>query len=141
MATVKGIPSTMKLLLASATGKHYELEVKEVYVETEDGDIGVLPGHQPEFYSIGSGFITCKTVEGEEVRKLLYSGFVQIEPDAVRVGVQEIYEPAEVNRTQVEKEIEQLRERLSTLSEEETEAKAQIEREIRRKEELLKKAL
>jgi len=140
MATVKGIPSTMKLLLASATGKHYELEVKEVYVETEDGDIGVLPGHQPEFYSIGSGFVTCKTANGEELKKLLYSGFVQIEPDAVRIGVQEIYEPGEVNEALIEKEIGELKEKLASLSEEEEEARALIEREIRRKEELLKKA-
>jgi len=140
MATVKGIPTTMKLLLASATGKHYELEVKEVYLETEDGDLGVLPGHQPELYSIGAGFVICKTADGQEVKKLVYSGFAQIEPDVVRVGVQEIYEPGEVNVEEVEREIGQLRERLSALSEEEAEARSQIEREIRRKEELIKKA-
>ncbi|WP_457680321.1 ATP synthase F1 subunit epsilon [Thermovibrio sp.] len=140
MAAGKGIPATMKLQLASATGKHYELEVKEVYLETEDGDLGVLPGHQPELYSIGAGFVVCKTTDGEEVKKLVYSGFAQIEPDAVRVGVQEIYEPGEVKVEEVEKEIGKLREELSSLSEEETEARERIEREIRRKEELIKKA-
>ncbi len=140
MATVKGIPATIKLFLASATGKHYELEVKEVYVETEDGDLGVLPGHQPEFYSIGAGFVTCKTADGQEVKKLLYSGFVQIEPDAVRIGVQEIYEPSEVNVQEVEREIGELKEKLAALSEEETGAKKHMEREIRRREELIKKA-
>jgi F-type H+-transporting ATPase subunit epsilon len=140
MATVKGIPTTMKLQLASATGKHYELEVREVYLETEDGDLGVLPGHQPELYSIGAGFVICKTADGQEVKKLVYSGFAQIEPDIVRVGVQEIYEPGEVNVEEVEREIGQLKERLSALSEEEAETRSRIEREIRRKEELIKKA-
>jgi len=140
MATVKGIPTTMELQLASATGKHYELEVKEVYLETEDGDIGVLPGHQPELYSIGAGFVICKTTDGQEVKKLVYAGFAQIEPDVVRVGVQEIYEPGEVDIEAIEREIGQLKEKLTALSAEETEARARIEREIRRKEELIKKA-
>ncbi len=139
MATVRGIPSVMKLQLASATGKHYELEVKEVYIETEDGDLGVLPGHQPELYSIGAGYVICKTTGGEEVRKLLYSGFVQIEPEVVRIGVQEIYEPQEVSAEEVEKEIGNLKEKLSQLSEEEEEARTLVEREIKRKEELLKR--
>ncbi|MEO2066291.1 MAG: ATP synthase F1 subunit epsilon [Desulfurobacteriaceae bacterium] len=140
MATVKGIPTTMKFQLASATGKHYEFEVREVYVETEDGDLGVLPGHQPEFYSVGAGFVVCRTADGQEVKKLLYSGFVQVEPNVVRIGVQEIYEPGEVNVELLEEEVSQLKEKLSSLSEEEEEARSQIEREIRRKEELIKKA-
>jgi F-type H+-transporting ATPase subunit epsilon len=140
MATVKGIPTVLKVQLASATGKHYELEAKEVYLETEDGDLGVLPGHQPELYSMGAGFVVCKTADGQEVKKLVYAGFAQIEPDVVRVGVQEIYEPGEVDVEAVEKEIGQLKERLASLSEEEAETRARIEREIRRKEELIKKA-
>jgi len=67
MATVKGIPSVLKVQLASATGKHYELEAKEVYLETEDGDLGVLPGHQPELYSMGAGFVDGRRPGGQEV--------------------------------------------------------------------------
>jgi F-type H+-transporting ATPase subunit epsilon len=140
MATAKGIPDVMKLFLASATGKHYELEVKEVYLETEDGDLGVLPGHQPELYSIGAGFVVCKTADGEEIKKLLYSGFAQIEPDVVRIGVQEIYTPGEVDTASIEKEIGELKEKLSATSEEEEETRRHLEREIRRREELLGKA-
>jgi len=140
MATVKGIPAVLKVYLASATGRHYELEAKEVYLETEDGDLGVLPGHQPEFYSMGAGFVICKTADGQEFKKLVYAGFAQIEPDVVRVGVQEIYEPGEVDVEAVKREIDQLKEKLASLSEEEEEARARLEREIRRKEELIRKA-
>ena len=140
MAARKGLPTEMKFQLASATGKHYEAEAKEVYVETDDGDIGILPGHQPEFYSVGAGFVICKDVEGNEIKKLVYNGFVQIEPDAVRIGAQEIYEPGQVNVTKVEEELSSLREELSTLSEEELERKSEIEAEIKRKETLLRKA-
>ena len=140
MAARKGLPTEMKFHLASATGKHFEAEAKEVYVETDDGDLGILPGHQPEFYSIGAGFVVCKDKNGNEIKKLVYNGFVQIEPDAVRVGVQEIYEPGEVDIEAVEREISQLKERLSSLSEEEAESRSSIEAEIRRKEVLIRKA-
>jgi len=140
MAAKKGLPTEMKFQLASATGKHYEAEAKEVYVETDDGDLGVLPGHQPEFYSVGAGFVVCRDVNGNEIKKLVYNGFVQIEPDAVRIGVQEIYEPGQVDLEKVEKELTALREELSSLSEEEEERKGELEAEIRRKEALLRKA-
>ncbi len=140
MAAKKGVPTEIKFQLASATGKHYEAEAREIYVETDDGDLGILPGHQPEFYSIGAGFVVCKDKEGKELRKLVYNGFVQIEPDAVRVGVQEIYEPGEVDIEAVEREISQLKEKLASLSEEEVEARSSIETEIKRKETLIRKA-
>ena len=140
MAAKKGLPTEMKFQLASATGKHFEADAREVYVETDDGDIGVLPGHQPEFYSIGAGFVTCKDVNGNEIRKIVYNGFVQIEPDVVRVGVQEIYEPGQVDLKGVERELSALREELSSLGEEEVERREEIEAEIKRKETLLRKA-
>jgi len=140
MAAKKGLPTEMKFQLASATGKHFEADAREVYVETDDGDIGVLPGHQPEFYSIGAGFVTCKDVNGNEIRKIVYNGFVQIEPDVVRVGAQEIYEPGQVDLKGVERELSALREELSSLGEEEVERREEIEAEIKRKETLLRKA-
>jgi len=140
MAATKVIPAEMKLLLASATGKHYEVDAREVYVETDDGDLGVLPGHQPEFYSIGAGYVKCKAADGEEITKLVFNGFVQIEPDVVRIGVQEIYEPGEVDTAAVEAEIGKLKDELAALTEEEEEAKERIEREIRIRETLIRKA-
>ncbi|RUM44416.1 MAG: ATP synthase F1 subunit epsilon [Desulfurobacterium sp.] len=137
---VKGIPSEMKLFIASSTGKHLEVEAKEVYIETDDGDLGVLPGHQPEFYSVGAGFVKFKDKEGNEVTKLLFNGFVQIEPEVVRIGVQEIYEPGDVDVSSLEKEVEELKEKLASLSEEEVETRQHIESEIKARETLIKKA-
>jgi len=137
---VKGIPSEMKLFIASSTGKHLEVEAKEVYIETDDGDLGVLPGHQPEFYSVGAGFVKFKDKEGREVTKLLFNGFVQIEPEVVRIGVQEIYEPGDVDVSSLEKEVEELKEKLASLGEEEVETRQHIESEIKARETLIKKA-
>jgi len=140
MATVKGIPAEMDLLIASSTGEHIEAKVKEVYIETDDGDLGVLPGHQPEFYSVGAGFVRFKDVEGNEVTKILFKGFIQIEPDIVRIGVEDLYEPGEINVEEVGKEVAELKEKLSSLSEEEEEARRRLESEIEKRESLIRKA-
>ena len=140
MATVKGISTEMNLLIASSTGKHIETKVKEIYIETDDGDLGVLPGHQPEFYSVGAGFVKFKDSEGSEVTKILFKGFVQIEPDIVRIGVEDVYEPGEINVEEVGKKIAELKEKLSSLSEEEEEARYKLESEIAKRESLIKKA-
>lgn len=140
MATVRGIPAEMDLLIASSTGKHIEAKAKEIYIETDDGDLGILPGHQPEFYSVGAGFVKFKDNEGNEVTKILFKGFVQIEPDIVRIGVEDIYEPGEINVEEVEKKIAELKEKLSSLSEEEEEARHKLESEIAQRENLIKKA-
>jgi F-type H+-transporting ATPase subunit epsilon len=137
---IKGIPSEMKLFIASSTGKHIEVEAREVYIETDDGDLGVLPGHQPEFYSVGAGFVRFKDKDGNEVTKLLFNGFVQIEPEVVRIGVQEIYDPGEVDVSSVEKEVAELKEKLASLTEEDAEARQGIEAEIRMRETLIEKA-
>ena len=140
MATVKGISTEMNLLIASSTGKHIETKVKEIYIETDDGDLGILPGHQPEFYSVGAGFVKFKDSEGSEVTKILFKGFVQIEPDIVRIGVEDVYEPREINVEEVGKKIAELKEKLSSLSEEEEEARYKLESEIAKRESLIKKA-
>ncbi|GAB6076261.1 F0F1 ATP synthase subunit epsilon [Desulfurobacterium crinifex] len=140
MATVRGIPAEMDLLIASSTGKHIEAKAKEIYIETDDGDLGILPGHQPEFYSVGAGFVKFKDSEGNEVTKILFKGFVQIESDIVRIGVEDIYEPGEINVEEVEKKIAELKEKLSSLSEEDEEARHKLESEIAQRENLIKKA-
>ena len=140
MATVRGIPAEMDLLIASSTGKHVEAKVEEIYIDTDDGDLGILPGHQPEFYSVGAGFVKFKDSEGNEVTKILFKGFVQIEPEIVRIGVEDIYEPGEINVEEVGKKIAELKERLSSLSEEEEEARHKLESEIAKRESLIKKA-
>jgi F-type H+-transporting ATPase subunit epsilon len=139
MATKKGLPSELDFQLASSSGKHVEVKAKEVYIETDDGDIGVLPGHQPEFYSVSAGYVTCKAETGEEVKKLVYNAFVQIEPEAVRIGAEEIYEPEEVNPEDVEKEASELKEKLGSLSETESEEREKLKKQLQRKEALLRK--
>jgi F-type H+-transporting ATPase subunit epsilon len=140
MAVPKSFGDSLKLFIASSTGRHVEVETPEVYIETDEGELGVLPGHQPEFYSVSAGYVRFKEKDGGEVKKLVFNGFAQIEPDTVRIGAQEIYEDGEVDVSLVEREIEELKGKLSSLPEEEEEAKKKLEREISVRESLIRKA-
>ncbi len=131
---------SLELYIASLNGKQVKAKVKEVYVETADGIVGVLPGHQPEFYSVGAGTVTYKEEDGKEGTTVVYDGFVQIEPDAVRIGVKDIIEPSEINVEKIKAEIEELRSKAEGLSEEETEKIAEIEKEIEKRKSLISKA-
>jgi len=137
MAAKKGLPTELEFQLASSSGKHLSFKVKEVYAETDDGDIGILPGHQPEFYSISAGYVTCKKESGEEIRKLVYNGFIQIEPDVVRIGAEEIYDPNEISSEEIEKQISILKEKVGSLTEPEN--IEEIKKELSKKETLLRK--
>ncbi len=130
----------IELSIASLTGKHISLEVEEVYVETDDGVVGVLERHQPEFYSVGAGVVTYRDVEGNEGKTIVYDGFVQIEPDAVRIAVRDIMKASEIDVEKLKSEIETLRSRMESLTEEEYEKASEIEREIEKRESLISKA-
>lgn len=140
MATVRGIPTEMELFIASSTGKHVEAKTKTVYMEIDGDAIGILPKHQPEFYSVNNGIVKFKDSRDNDVTRILLNGFVQIEPDAVRIAVENIYEPEEINVEEVKKEIKDLKKKLSSLSTD-SKAEQELKSEIVQKEFLIKKAL
>ncbi|MEO2068778.1 MAG: F0F1 ATP synthase subunit epsilon [Desulfurobacteriaceae bacterium] len=140
MATVRGIPAEMDLLLASSTGKHIEAKVKEIYIETDDGDLGVLPGHQPEFYSVSAGVLKFKDVEGKEEEKVLFKGFVQIEPEIVRIGVEDFFDPNKLDVERIEKEISAIKEKLESLSPEGESIRGKLETVVAKLENLLERS-
>jgi F-type H+-transporting ATPase subunit epsilon len=132
--------TSIELHIASLSGKQIKASVKEVYVETADGVVGVLPGHQPEFYSVGAGTVKYIEENGKEGETVVYDGFVQIEPYAVRIGVKDIVKPSEINVQEIKAEIENLKAKIEGLSEEESEKISEIEKEIEKRESLISKA-
>ncbi|WP_457567772.1 FoF1 ATP synthase subunit delta/epsilon [Desulfurobacterium sp.] len=138
----KNTLTTVEVKLASLTGKHLSGNAKEVYVDMDDSMIGVLPGHQPEFYRFSAAAVSYITPEGKEEKCYAYDGFLEIEQDQVLIAVRDIFQPGEIKPEDVEKEIEKLQEELKNLpEEEEVEKKAKLEKEIEKKQYLLRKLL
>ncbi|WP_022846981.1 MULTISPECIES: ATP synthase F1 subunit epsilon [unclassified Desulfurobacterium] len=135
----KNILTAVEVRIASLTGKHISGIAKEVYVDMDNSVVGVLPGHQPEFYRFAAAAVTFITPDGKEEKCYAYDGFLEIEQDQVLIAVRDIFRPGEIATEDVEKEIRELEEELRNLPEEEVDKKVKLEREIEKKTYLLRK--
>lgn len=59
-------------------------KVSLVTLPTVQGEIGILPGHQPLYAQMASGELKY-TLEGQDHYLVIHGGFVEVEPDSVRV--------------------------------------------------------
>jgi len=90
-----------------------------VVAQTTEGEIGILPGHQPMFGQlVEGGVVSITTTDGEHVGAAVHGGFLSVTADAVRV----LAESAELGE---EIDVEQARQQLSSAEDETERAKAQ----------------
>jgi len=74
-----------------------------VRVRTTDGQLGVLPGHEPLLASLADGgVVEVKPREGETVVAAVHGGFVSVDEDHVRVlaSVAELASEIDTKRAQ-----------------------------------------
>ena len=58
-------------------------EATIVIARTVDGDLGVLPGHEPMLAELASGVVLVRTTDGEVVAAAVHGGFISVENDTV----------------------------------------------------------
>ena len=80
-----------------------------IIVPCKEGDIGVLPGHSKFLSSLRSGRVM---VYGEDKQLLksffLSGGFVEINPEKCIVLAEEVLEMSNLDKTTIEKQIQEL---------------------------------
>ncbi len=96
---------SLQLCIVTPTNMLFDEEVDMVIMRTQEGDLGVLAGHEPLTTSLGYGVM--KAVRGEQ--EILFSvlgGFVEVGPQKVTVlsDAAERPEQIDVNRAQSAKE-------------------------------------
>ena len=96
----------MLLQLVSPERVLVDEQVDEVQIPGLDGYMGVLPGHAPLLSELmPGGVLTYRTASGEKVLAV-YGGFVEVQPDRVRVLADAAERKEEIN---VEEAREQVR--------------------------------
>jgi F-type H+-transporting ATPase subunit epsilon len=99
-----------------------------VFARTTEGEIGVLPGHEPTLAQLEqAGVVRIDTTEGTSVTAAVHGGFLSITPEGVTVL-------AEVAELSEEIDVERAREaasRADESTEEGTAAKARAETRLR----------
>jgi F-type H+-transporting ATPase subunit epsilon len=68
--------ATMQVEVVSAERKLFSGEATEVYARSMDGEIGILPGHQPALLALDIAPIKVKLADGSEERVAVHNGFL-----------------------------------------------------------------
>ncbi len=58
---------------------------KSIVAKTPDGEIGILPGHEPVLSLLVNGVVRIEPVEGPRVVVAVHGGFFAVDSDNVRV--------------------------------------------------------
>ena len=60
-------------------------KAKQIVARTTEGEIGILPGHEPILAILASGEVRVTTVDGASVRARADEGFLSVEHDTVTI--------------------------------------------------------
>lgn len=73
----------LSVQLVAADRSVWSGEATIVIARTVDGDLGVLPGHEPMLAELASGVVLARTPDGEVVAAAVHGGFISVENDTV----------------------------------------------------------
>jgi F-type H+-transporting ATPase subunit epsilon len=73
--------ATMHVEVVSAEKQLFSGEAAEVYARSLDGEIGILPGHQPALLALDVAPVKIKLAEGGEERVAVHNGFLYFRDD------------------------------------------------------------
>jgi F-type H+-transporting ATPase subunit epsilon len=73
----------LQVQLVAADRSVWSGEASTVIARTVDGDLGVLPGHEPLFAELASGVVLVRTTDGDQVAAAVHGGFISVENDTV----------------------------------------------------------
>lgn len=77
--------STLRVELVAADQAVWSGDAKMVVAKTVEGEIGLLPGHEPMLAILSSGEVRITLADGEVVKANAEDGFVSIEHNVVTV--------------------------------------------------------
>jgi F-type H+-transporting ATPase subunit epsilon len=77
--------ATMLVDVVSAEAQLYSGDAEAVYARSTEGEIGILPGHQPILIALGDAPVRVQTAEGREVRIEVHNGFLEFRDNHLTV--------------------------------------------------------
>lgn len=71
--------------VVSAVAQVWEGPAKQVVARTTEGEIGILPGHEPILAILGDGQVRVTMLDGEVVTAEAADGFFSVNSDVVTI--------------------------------------------------------
>jgi F-type H+-transporting ATPase subunit epsilon len=75
----------LKVSIVSADHEVWSGRAKQIVARTTEGEIGILPGHEPILAILGTGEVRVTVLDGEVVTANADDGFLSVEHDTVTV--------------------------------------------------------
>ena len=88
---------TLDLYLVACDRKFFDGKVKSVTLPLEDGELGILPGHEEMIVALAIGEMHYVTEDGERYEAFVSGGFAEITADRVQVLVMSAESPEEID--------------------------------------------
>ena len=79
------MPDQLQVELVSADRLVWSGEATMVIAKTAEGDIGILPGHEPVLALLVPGVVRIETTESGQVVAAVHGGFFSVDSDAVAI--------------------------------------------------------
>lgn len=98
-----------------------------------EGDLGILPGLAPTLIALGLGPLEIEHDGGTRDSMLVDGGFLQVKDNSVIVLAEYAVLPAEMNAAEVSAEVEELKRRLQSATEDEAARKELLRAQAKQK--------
>lgn len=125
--------ATMQVEVVSAEKRLFSGEAEELYARSLDGEIGILPGHQPSLLALDVAPVRIKLSEGNGWESVaVHHGFLYFRENHLVVLADMAELSSDIDRQRAERDKERYEELLSREEDEETRqalqrAKARLE--------------
>lgn len=107
----KSADNTFFLVIKTPEKQFYSQPAEELIVETPDGEIGILTGHQPMIVAVSIGPIRIK-VSGEWKDAVVSEGFMEVNQEMAVMLVDTAEWPEEIDINRAKRAEERAQERL-----------------------------
>jgi F-type H+-transporting ATPase subunit epsilon len=94
--------ANLNVAVVSVDRKVWSGEAKSIVAKTPEGEIGILPGHEPVLSLLVNGVVRIETIEGEKVAVAVHGGFFSVDSNQVKVlaEVAELGTEVDIDRAQ-----------------------------------------
>ncbi|GAB3606891.1 hypothetical protein GCM10027413_23000 [Conyzicola nivalis] len=75
----------LKVSVVSADNEVWSGAAKQIVARTTEGEIGILPGHEPLLAILAAGEVRVTTLEGDVVTASAADGFLSVEHNTVTI--------------------------------------------------------
>ena len=116
----------MRVEVVSAERRLFHGEATEVYARSVEGEIGILPGHQPALLALDFAPVRIRTEAGETETVAVHQGFLYFRDNVLVVLANQAELLSEIDAARAHEDVQRLQAQLDR--EDDAEIRAQLRR-------------